>query len=533
MRPDEQFDELARQKLDARSFPFEEAHWAAAQALLDQQRAGKRRGFWYFGGIAALLIGVGIWWLASPSAPVPPTEEVRSISATPPTGDSHQDRQEPKQTIVEQPGTTATSAPSKQNSTTNEPLDGRNATMTNSAQPAVAQRSKQTTAPGPDTAAKGHQTASAPSTMNTSADASQEAELQSGSHQHRSTDTVHTADTGIADHGAEAPTTHTRTTTSTSLNESTAPAPETITEAANTAAISAEGTSSEADEDSIMLDAATLSTARDTAEQLVVQQPLLSAVARSPWELSLWGGLFNTSSRYGAQDAANEVQVSGAETRWGVGFEAVHMGRNFGLGTGLHYGTYADAIALDERNRIDITSSRYWFLAPVTTTILVVTDTVFLNGAPYFVGQSVDTTVLVIQSAYENDTSTTRLRDALSTVTTSSYFEVPLLLDAHLTQGRWSLGFRGGPTVALLSGRSGILPNSSGFDVAPVSEQTFRQVMFGYTARAYIRYRWNAAWSVGLEPLLRGQFGNGLNSDALSRQSSAAGVVMSVSYRMR
>lgn len=531
MRPNEQFDELARQKLDARSFPFEEGHWAAAQALLDQQRAGKRRGFWYFGGIAALLIGFGIWWLASPTAPVPPSEEVHSISSPLTSGENRPDQAEPKQTIVEHRSTSATSAPIAQNSKTNEPLSGRNTAMTSSARPAVAQRSKHATAPGPDAAAKVDHTASASNAMDATAYVSQGPAQQSGMEQQGSISTTMAA--GPATSGEEAPTSQSRITTSTSLKELTTATADTTREAADTDTISSVSTSSEQDEDNSVRDAATLSAARDTADQLMVQQPLLSSLTRSPWELSLWGGVFNTSSRYGARDAANEVQVGGKETRWAAGFEAVHMGRNFGLGTGLHYGTYADAIHMDERNRIDITSSRYWFLAQVPTTILVVTDTVFLNGAPYFVGQSVDTTVLVIQSAYENDTSTTRLRDALSAVTTSSYIEVPLLFDAHVLQGRWSLGLRGGPTVALLSGRSGILPNSSGFDVAPVSEQTFRQVMFGYTARAYVRYRWNAAWSVGLEPMLRGQFGNSLNSDALSRRSSAAGVIMSVSYRMR
>jgi hypothetical protein len=126
-----------------------------------------------------------------------------------------------------------------------------------------------------------------------------------------------------------------------------------------------------------------------------------------------------------------------------------------------------------------------------------------------------------------------RLREARRTTNRVSYLEVPLLLDAHVVQGRWHLGLRGGPTLGLLSGRRGSLPGPGGEGYTELGQQAFRDVLFGWTARAYVRYRFNTGWSLGVEPMLRGQFGNGLESDALSRSSSAAGVMMSVSYRMR
>ncbi|MEX1132537.1 MAG: hypothetical protein WEC15_04865, partial [Flavobacteriales bacterium] len=114
-----------------------------------------------------------------------------------------------------------------------------------------------------------------------------------------------------------------------------------------------------------------------------------------------------------------------------------------------------------------------------------------------------------------------------------SYVEIPLLLDAHLMQGRWSVGLRGGPTLGILTGRRGALPNSSNDGYTEFSDQAFRELMLGYTARAYIRYRWNAAWSIGLEPAIRGQLINSLDNGPLDRRSSAFGGMLSLSYRLR
>lgn len=63
--------------------------------------------------------------------------------------------------------------------------------------------------------------------------------------------------------------------------------------------------------------------------------------------------------------------------------------------------------------------------------------------------------------------------------------------------------------------------------------QPFREVIFGYSARAYVRYRFNAAWSVGIEPAVRGQLMNSLGSGDLVRKASAKGMMLSLSYRLR
>ncbi|MBK9059004.1 MAG: hypothetical protein IPL81_03690 [Flavobacteriales bacterium] len=52
-------------------------------------------------------------------------------------------------------------------------------------------------------------------------------------------------------------------------------------------------------------------------------------------------------------------------------------------------------------------------------------------------------------------------------------------------------------------------------------------------ARAYIRYRFNAAWSVGIEPAMRGQLMNSLGSGDADRKANSKGVMLSLSYRLR
>jgi hypothetical protein len=217
----------------------------------------------------------------------------------------------------------------------------------------------------------------------------------------------------------------------------------------------------------------------------------------------------------------------------GYGAELMHMGRNIGLGFGIHYGTYSERIKVDAIDNTMVDRWNYWYLAPVDTTILFITDTVTQNGQVYYVGQSINTTVNVITLGSDSTVTTIRVRDARELRVTTSYLEIPLLFDAHVVQGRWSMGLRGGPTVGLLTGRTGALPNSTNDGYTELGDQAFRKVVFGYTARAYIRYRWNAAWSIGIEPALRGQFSNSLSEGDVQRHTRAFGGMISLSYRLR
>ncbi len=245
------------------------------------------------------------------------------------------------------------------------------------------------------------------------------------------------------------------------------------------------------------------------------------------------GGAFSSTGNYSGGNSDSWSNGITPETTMGYGAELMHMGRNIGLGFGVHYGTYAERIKVDAIDNTTVDRWNYWYLAPVDTTILFITDTITQNGQTYYVGQPINTTVNVITLGSDSTVTTIRVRDARELRVTTSYFEIPLLFDAHVVQGRWSLGLRGGPTVGLLSGRTGALPNSTNDGYTELGDQAFREVVFGYTARAYIRYRWNAAWSVGIEPALRGQFSNSLSDGDVQRHTRAFGGMISLSYRLR
>jgi|GEM_PF-521545 len=259
--------------------------------------------------------------------------------------------------------------------------------------------------------------------------------------------------------------------------------------------------------------------------------PLITA--RSPWQLSLLGGAMNNTTRYSG--ANSEEWNGGVQKQWtaNAGLELVHMGRNFGIGTGVHYSTYSEQIDISAKDRNTLGLRNFWYLNPIDTTILFITDTIQQNGQTYYTGQSISTTVNVLTQGTDSTTTTARIRDARSIRNKVSYVEVPLLLDAHLVQGRWNFGVCGGPTVGLLTGRKGSLPNSNGEGYTALNDQPFREVVFGWTARAYVRYRFNAAWSIGVEPMVRGQLFNTLGSGDLSRKSTAHGGVLSLSYLLR
>lgn len=260
--------------------------------------------------------------------------------------------------------------------------------------------------------------------------------------------------------------------------------------------------------------------------------PPLLLPERAPWEVSVLGGGFSSKSHYAGSNSADWSGNISSEKSIGVGAELMHIGRNFGIGTGLYYGNYAERIRTDA---IDVTTStlhNYWYLTAVDTTVLVITDTV-PGTPPTYTGTSGNTTVHVLTQGTDTTTTSQHLRDARDQVNRVSYLEVPILLDVHLTQGRWMLGLRGGPTIGLLTGRRGAVPAPDNEGYLSFTDLPFRELTLGYTARAYVRYRFNAAWSVGVEPAMRGQLLNSLGNGDLVRRSSALGVMMSLTYRLR
>ncbi|MBK8580671.1 MAG: hypothetical protein IPL86_02155 [Flavobacteriales bacterium] len=116
---------------------------------------------------------------------------------------------------------------------------------------------------------------------------------------------------------------------------------------------------------------------------------------RAPWEISVLGGMFSSTTKYSGSNSADwNANISKANSV-GMGAELMHMGRNFGIGAGLHYATYAEQLRTEALDRTTFTLQNFWYLNPVDTTILVITDTI-PGTPPTYTGTSTNTTVNVL-----------------------------------------------------------------------------------------------------------------------------------------
>jgi hypothetical protein len=249
------------------------------------------------------------------------------------------------------------------------------------------------------------------------------------------------------------------------------------------------------------------------------------------WEITAWGGLFNTSTRYGGARTADWATKTSARQTTGFGAELMHMGTHFGVGGGLHYSTYAEHLAAQELT--DATSHLVFVheLQSIDTSIMVVNGTVWINGQQYYSTFLQDTTFLVLVTTTSQETVTTVRRNALARNNRTSYLEIPLLFDAHANAGRWGFGIRGGPMLAVLQGRRGVLPGTTGY--TDLADAAFQDLLLGWTAQGYVRYRLAESWSIGVGPAARGQLLNSMQGDALVRRSTAWGGRFSISYQLR
>lgn len=253
---------------------------------------------------------------------------------------------------------------------------------------------------------------------------------------------------------------------------------------------------------------------------------------QAPWEIGILVGLSETRNRYSGGNSEVWANDLHGERSLSFGAEVMHMGKYIGLGAGLHYGSYTERLRAPAVDRISMSFLDHWYLLAVDTTILAITDT--LPGTPpEYVGSPVQTTVNVLTQGTDTVIADQHLRDARDQVNRVSYLEVPLLVDLHLDQGRWRFGVRGGPTLGLLTGRRGSLPNGTENGYLVLAEQPFRELVLGYTARAYLRYRFNAAWSLGVEPGLRGLLFNSLEGGDLTQRPQAFGLMLGLTYRLR
>ncbi len=269
---------------------------------------------------------------------------------------------------------------------------------------------------------------------------------------------------------------------------------------------------------------------------LVVQAPLppLDMVtASSPWEIGiLFGGLRSSSTFTGGNSADWNGGLTG---RWSptFGAEVMHMGRNFGIGGGIRYTTYEEELSVEGKSLSTVVIRDSNYFEPFNTTILYVLGIDTINGQEWYITESRDTTINILVLGTHTFTSSRQLIDALRVVNRVSYLEVPLLLDAHVTQGSWMFGLRGGPMIGVLTGRRGTIPNAEFDGYTPFTTEQFRRTQLGLTARAYIRYKFTNGWAIGFEPTWRTQLGNAFSSGDLVRTNSGIGGMISVTYRLR
>ncbi|MBX2973179.1 MAG: hypothetical protein KF797_08755, partial [Flavobacteriales bacterium] len=258
--------------------------------------------------------------------------------------------------------------------------------------------------------------------------------------------------------------------------------------------------------------------------------PLSPALSPRRLELSAWGGPFMTRTHYSGDRTTDWASTVSGGRAFAFGAELMRQGEHFGLGTGLHYMTYAERIeaqGLQDETRTTVTS---YHLSGIDTTVLIVNGTVWINGQQYHATQMLDTTIYVLVGTDSEVVSTNVRRNALTRSNRTSYLEIPLLFDAHLRRGVWSFAVRGGPTLGLLQGRRGALPTTSGY--TDLGDEAFSELVLGYTIQGHVRYHLGELWSVGVGPALRGQLTNGFQGEGLHRRASAAGAVISVGYRL-
>jgi hypothetical protein len=251
----------------------------------------------------------------------------------------------------------------------------------------------------------------------------------------------------------------------------------------------------------------------------------------SPWELTAWGGVMRARTTYSGAEVPWPGTIADANAP-AFGAEVMHMGRNLGLGAGLHYITYAERYQQPELSTEVTAIDPVYTVIPIDTSLLVVTGTVMQNGQLFYITETVDTTLYVLDIGADTTITRVQLQEGIDRVNHVSYLELPLILDGHVDAGHWRFGLRGGPTVGMLTGRRGSVPVTDPTGSIELSDQPFREYMFGWTVRAYIRYKLSDRWWLGIEPMMRGQLMNAYSTGDLSRKSSGLGVGFSVSYRL-
>lgn len=509
MKHENEFDDLARRKLEERSFPMEATHWEDMQRLLAQEQR-KRRGFyWPLAAGLLLLVGTGLWWqLAQEPAPDAVTEvnEVKAPAqeaTAPPSGSATEQSPETNASTAPTSATepsaaapaspdAASVAPSAEPSPRNATRDGQRNDPKRPNEPAVA--------PALVVAASGDPGRPAPAEAIAPPVVPSEGPTVPP--------VVVVAPPGVV--------------------PSTEPSPA-IVQADPTA--QAAPTAGTADSTKTAPPLPISASAPETSTTPPVA-PVVAPVKPGSWDITLLGGtLLSTSTFNGGTSAEWNGSLTGEQAP-AFGLEAMRMGRNFGFGTGLHYTTYAERYVQEAQFATATNYNDVFFLTPVDTTVLIVTDTVLQGGQVYYITSPYTITINVLDQTIDTVITTVQTQQARDQVNSLNYLEVPLLGDVHTAKGKWQFGVRGGPTIGLLTGRRGAVPDSQMDGLTDYADQPFRSYGFGYVARGYVRFSFCTAWSVGIEPTLRGHFTDAYEDYTLSRRSTGVGAMLSLSYRL-
>ncbi|QQR85619.1 MAG: hypothetical protein IPJ76_13510 [Flavobacteriales bacterium] len=525
MKHEEQFDELARWKLAQRGFTFDEAHWEGVHAALDAQR--KRRPAAWLWAAALLLVGGGALWYGTQEDSTmagtqasPGTVEVEGTKSV-------QAARTPVQVdaVSTAAVTTATEAvggtAGTRAQTTGGPTEKTVEAVGSAPAPAPVAASEKRSAPLAQNATTNAATLEVNAGLLTVADRPLESgineDLSGAGTNIESKQDARSATNGMDQTGVlEEP-----------LQVAPPPNAEPVTVPQDGAHQLEVAAAPEAGIE--LVDSNAVVVATTSLDSAVVPDVIQPPSKRpGPLEATLWAGPSWANNKYSGGTSTEWIGGVSGEQAWDLGGELMVMRRNFGVGLGVHYASYKERFSQDEVLRHQQELRNSYFFNTIDTTVTIVIDTVIQNDTMHFVTQQVNTTINVLDWTTDTTVTTIREREAVATRNVASYFEIPLLLDAHLAQGRWRVGLRGGPTVGILSGHRGPLPGSSDGGTVP-----FTDMVFGYTARAYVRYSLGTAWSIGIEPGVRGHFGNALGSGDVIRHSSSMGVLFGLSYRFR
>ena len=533
------FDELARRKLAEREFTFQQGDWTEMEALLGAREKKRRKLLWAFA--AVLLVAIpAAWWLGQDGAS--PSTDVTSTSAYVEGSNDEQPKFEGVVNTKVEISEDETIEPITNDKRIEEPAvavarstKAHEKSLTSSGSIAPASSWIGQPDPKEQTVQNSVASGNTPPTANNNAMSPDPIIAISNNSNSGQTNGTTSSSEGGSQMIAMDPTSGASITTpagnepitsgtTTDADPTIDAGPSTTT----TAQLPVDTTSNATPEG-----ITTINLIQDSTFSPNALPPPLDLVNSKifHFEVGLLGGTFLSTGTYSGE--LTETWRTTSTGKWSPSFGAEFMtiAKHFGLGIGLHRARYEEQLRAEKLARTDEVINVNYSLLPIQITVPVITDTIIIGGVPYYV--TTPTTITVNQLITTRDTTQVEriLREARSIVNRVDYWELPLLLDAHTSIGKWTFGVRGGPSVGFLSVRTGVIPDMEGTGYVAIDQHTYRTTMFGYQARAYARYGLSDLISVGLEPTVRGQFGNAFEGSGISRRNMAIGGLFSVNYR--